>query len=117
MNYQEKANTFAQYGDITYPFISLGEEAGEVLGKIAKAVRKSGGATPSEILHAVREPMTDDESTLRKDIIKELGDVQWQIAACCTELGITLDDIQNENINKLTDRATRGKIVGEGDNR
>lgn len=117
MTYQEKAHTFAKYGDITYPFLSLGEEAGEVLGKIAKAVRKSGGSTPTEILTAVSEPTTEEEITLRNGIIKELGDLQWQLAACCTELKITLEDIQNVNIAKLEGRNLRGTIIGAGDER
>tara|TARA_R110002096_G_scaffold110795_3_gene241967 strand:+ start:3158 stop:3517 length:360 start_codon:yes stop_codon:yes gene_type:complete len=115
--YQKKAMTFAKYGDITYPFLALGEEAGEVLGKLAKAVRKSQGSTPSDILHAVNDPMTQEEITLRNGIIKELGDVQWQLAACCTEIGVTLEDIQNVNIAKLEGREVRGTIIGSGDER
>ena len=95
MNYQEKAATFAKYGDITYPFLALSEEVGEVNGKIAKAVRKSGGKTPSDILYELNMAVTEEQITLRRDIIIELGDVQWQLAACCTELGITLEDIEN----------------------
>lgn len=117
LTYQEKAFTFAKYGDITYPFLSLGEEAGEVLGKLAKAVRKSGGSTPSEIMYAVASPQTIEETELRNAILKELGDIQWQLAACCTELGVTLEDIQNINIAKLEGREIRGTIIGEGDER
>ena len=117
MKYQEKAYTFARYGDITYPFLSLGEEAGEVLGKLAKAVRKSQGSTPTEILEAIVGAQTDSEIKLRSDIIKELGDVMWQLAACCTELNITLEDIQNVNIAKLEGREVRGTIIGSGDDR
>lgn len=117
MKYQQKAFTFAKYGDITYPFLSIGEEAGEVLGKIAKAVRKSNGSTPTELLEALRLPMTPEEVELRNALIKELGDVQWQLAACCTELGITLEDVQNANIAKLEGREVRGTIIGEGDER
>lgn len=118
MTYQEKAYTFAKYGDITYPFLALGEEAGEVLGKLAKAVRKSVGANPSEILEALHfGDGTNEEIKLREDLIKELGDVMWQVAACCTELNVTLEDIQNVNIAKLEGRDLRGTIVGEGDER
>ena len=117
MTYQEKAFTFAQYGDPAYPFASVAEEAGEVLGHINKAVRKSNGSTHSEIVQAIASPMTEDEITLRKKVIKELGDLQWNVAACCSELGITLEDIQNDNINKLSGRKIRGTINGEGDER
>ncbi len=120
MNYQEKAFTFAKYGDITYPFLALGEEAGEVLGKLAKAVRKSGGSTPTKILEVIALTPFDATTAdvgLRDGLIKELGDVMWQLAACCTELGVTLEDIQNVNIAKLEGRNVRGTIVGEGDER
>lgn len=113
MTYQEKAYTFAQYTNKEYPFLALGEEAGEVLGKLAKFVRKNHVSVAGAVAFA-----TDiSKSTIRADLIKELGDVQWQLAACCTELGITLEDIQNVNIAKLSGREVRGTIVGDGDER
>ena len=108
--YQKKAMTFARYADRLYPFMALAEEAGEVMGKIAKFTRKEGH-TPSFY------PSTEAELTLSKDLEKELGDVLWQVQACCKELGITLEQLAESNLAKLSGRAERGTIVGEGDAR
>ncbi len=103
--YQQKAGKFAAYGAnpchrgvALYPFLALAEEAGEVCGKIAKATRKA-------------EPMD------RTAVALELGDVLWQVAACAHEIGFDLDQIATMNLAKLGDRAQRGMIVGEGDDR
>ncbi len=84
-----------------YPALALGEEAGEVLGKIAKFVRKS----------------SDDEAELRELVKKELGDVLYQVSQLAYEFDLSLRDIAEGNVEKLTDRKERGVIVGTGDNR
>lgn len=99
--YQEQAFAFAKYKDPLYPFMALGEEAGEVIGKLAKAMRKTG----------------DWRDADPDDVIKELGDALWQLSACAKELGVTLEEVAQRNIDKLSDRQDRGVIVGEGDNR
>ena len=103
--YQEQAREFAAYGSTPehfgvtlYPFLALAEEAGEVAGKVAKAIRKG-------------------EAIDRDAVALELGDVLWQIAACADELGIGLEDVAVRNLNKLLARQKAGTIVGEGDNR
>jgi len=45
--------------------------------------------------------LTDDFKTRLKD---ELGDVLWYISACADELGITLDEIAEYNVEKLAKR-------------
>ena len=88
--------------DFIYPALGLAEEAGEVAGKFAKAVRDNKGNITAE-----RKP----------EILKELGDVQWFIAELCTILGADLEIVMNMNLNKLADRKERGVIGGSGDNR
>lgn len=110
--YQEKAHKFAVYpysvidGGIstewTYPVMGLTEEAGEVAGKFAKALRDDNGK------------ITDER---KNEIVKELGDVAWMLAEICTDLGIEFEDIFVKNIEKLESRLKRGKINGSGDNR
>lgn len=112
--YQELAALTAVYGDnVEYPFISLGEEAGEVLGKLAKFVRKNDVTMADAIKHAIHNKGSD----LRSDLINELGDLHWQVATCCTELGITLEELQAANLKKLGGRAIRGTLEGSGDDR
>lgn len=110
-NYQEEAFTFAKYpsGKVEgnscswlYPAMALAEEAGEVAGKFAKAVRDKEGFLSEED---------------KKEIGKELGDCLWQISAIAYELNFKLEDIALNNIHKLEDRRARNVISGNGDNR
>lgn len=103
--YQDKAEKYAAYqhapehhGINLYPFLALTEEAGEVAGKVAKALRKG-------------EPIDAGAVSM------ELGDVLWQVAACANEIGYSLSEIAAMNLAKLGSRAARGVIVGEGDDR
>ena len=105
--YHKKAEEFARYLSPAYPFYGLAEEAGEVLGKVAKKARKAVFSHPLY-------DMTDEE---RADIAKELGDVLWMVQACCTQLQYSLNEVAVMNLKKLRSRQERGVIVGEGDNR
>lgn len=100
--YQEQAHTFASYEGYLYPVLGIAEEAGEVAGKFAKAIRDEGGM------------MTEER---RQSAIKELGDVLWMAAEICTNLGVTLEEVMQTNIEKLSDRKRRGVIGGSGDDR
>lgn len=102
--YQIRAVKTAVYPDkhkIVYPAMGLADEAGEVVGKVKKMLRG------------------DYKLTVQKkfEIAKELGDVQWYIACLSRDLGFTLGYIQQLNLEKLEDRAERGTIKGDGDNR
>ena len=101
--YQKLARSTAVYPEeykVVYPALGLCGEAGEVADKIKKTVR---GDTPL------------DEVT--GDIAMELGDVLWYVAVLADDLGITLDQIANWNVDKLQRRMKSNKIKGDGDNR
>lgn len=104
--YQYEALHYAVYDDELYPFLALCEEAGEVIGKIAKLIRKKQYVSN---LYEIEE--------VKAQLKKELGDVLWNVANCCAVLDTTLQEVAEENLDKLADRAERGVIVGEGDNR
>ena len=114
--YQQLAYNFAKYSTPDYPFLALSEEVGEVNGKIAKAVRKVG-ATAADIIFSASVPYNASERELSQQLQSELGDVAWQLAACCTELGLSLEEVCEANLDKLAGRSSRGTIVGSGDNR
>jgi NTP pyrophosphatase (non-canonical NTP hydrolase) len=103
--YQSSAVKTAIYPEqarIIYPALGLANEAGEALGKIKKVIRDHEGAYSPET---------------RAAISAELGDVLWYIAALCNDLGLQMSNVAEENIKKLYDRAERGNIAGDGDNR
>ena len=103
--YQEKARETAVYPNIGnnlwYPALGLGE-SGECQNIVKKVYRdKDGNADANDV----------------RMIVKELGDQLWYIAAVASELGVSLDDVAQLNIDKLRDRAERGALHGSGDNR
>ena len=50
-------------------------------------------------------------------MFKELGDIMWSCAQIAHRFGWSLDEVAQMNLAKLADRAKRGKIIGEGDDR
>lgn len=105
-DYQTKSRKTAGYPAIghpvIYPTLGLANEAGEVAGKVKKIFRDKGGVI----------------SEADRDALKgELGDVLWYLAQVSTELGLSLDEVAEHNIEKLYSRLERGKIGGDGDNR
>lgn len=103
-DYQDKAIQTAKYLDpILYPTLGLTGEAGEVADKVKKVLRDKGGDFEDE--------------AIRKSIMLELGDVLWYIATLSRDLGYTLDEVAQSNVDKLLDRKARNAISGSGDNR
>jgi len=104
--YQEKSRKTAIYPNAgenyVYPTIGLAGETGEVSEKIKKVIRDKNGVVDEETKEAIK---------------KELGDVLWYVSQLATELGLSLDDIAENNIEKLYSRLDRGVINGNGDNR
>ena len=122
--YQEKAMTtcLPTCNNIAYMSMNLCGEVGELLSKIAKAIRKgklfigtsdrdeNGERIMTQTLHGVTEQEMND-------IKKECGDVMWQMAGLCSVLGFSLEDVCRQNLEKLQSRQQRGLIDGDGDNR
>jgi NTP pyrophosphatase (non-canonical NTP hydrolase) len=113
--YQEKAKETAVYPrrfyqvedsvlgidtGIMYNALNLASEAGEITGKIAKAIRKD-------------QPV----DFYIDDIADELGDCLWNISMLAYEMGYSLEHIADKNVKKLQDRMQRNVIIGEGDKR
>ncbi len=105
--YQKKALTTAFHPEkykIIYPALGLGNESGEVMGKIKKWLRGDDGG----------EIMGDE----RKEALKgELGDVLWYLAVLAHDLGLSLEDIAKANLDKLQSRKERDMLKGDGDKR
>ncbi len=107
--YQKQSRKTAKYPgadtpgtNYVYPVLGLVGEAGEVAEKMKKVLRDEAGI------------ITDAK---KEEIKKELGDVLWYIAQLSTELGLSMDDVAQANLDKLFSRLERGKLHGDGDNR
>lgn len=113
--YQKRALNTAVFERPDYPLIALGEEVGEVLGKIAKHGRKKSMSVEEVIIDI--KSKYPDAMELREAVKKELGDVLWQWAVLCDALGFGAHEIAWDNLDKLADRQKRNVLNGEGDNR
>jgi NTP pyrophosphatase (non-canonical NTP hydrolase) len=101
--YKEFTRTTALYPQeeaINYLVLGLASEAGEVAGKLKKAIRDGHGHTE-----------------LRDNIISETSDVVWYVVRLLDELELDIEDVMEYNIQKLTSRQERGVLKGSGDNR
>lgn len=112
--YQGRAQSTAVYPRsiaLLYVALKLAGEAGEVSEKVGKALRK-------ETLYITEYgDLSDVTEDLRRELAKEVGDVLWYVAAIASELGYTLDQIAQMNLDKLQSRSLRNVLIGEGDNR
>lgn len=100
-DYQEFVKTMKVYPEkhaIYYPALGLAGEAGEITEKVKKWLR-------------------GDKELDREGLLKELGDPLWYIASLADDLGYTLQEVVNANVEKLTSRKARGVTRGDGDNR
>lgn len=103
--YQRLSRSTAHYPrqeSLTYPALGLAGEAGEFADHAKKVIRDDGG----EISAERREAMG-----------KELGDVLWYVAQLATELELELDELAQQNLDKLRSRMERGVLSGSGDDR
>ena len=104
-NYQKATIQTAKYPKqmaLVYLSLGIASEAGEVAGKMKKWIRDGGDMTEQEWISSMSS---------------EIGDVLWYAARLADELGLSLSQIAEDNLNKLLDRKARGVIGGSGDNR
>lgn len=103
--YQQKAKTTAKYPGVgefmgmAYCALGLTGEAGETANQIKKVVRDDSSSRTPDRLAKIRH---------------EIGDTLWYLSQLCTELGMNLEEVGQENLDMLAKRAADGKISGEG---
>ena len=102
--YQDQAGLTALYpgrgANPIYPALGLCGEAGEVADKIKKVIRDHQGQF---------------SDPCREAIALELGDVLWYVAQLAHELGYSLENVAQANLDKLASRAESQVISGSGD--
>jgi NTP pyrophosphatase (non-canonical NTP hydrolase) len=95
--YQASASLTAMYprrmSNLEYPTLGLAGEAGEVANIVKKIQRDNDGVITTDV---------------RGKLLDELGDVLWYISACADELGLTLNEIAEYNVQKLAKRHSGG---------
>lgn len=87
--------------NLTYPVLGFVGEAGEVANKYKKVLRGD----------------TDLTEEKRAELIDELSDCLYYLAAVAFELGISMSELAVLNTNKLRSRQFRNVLKGDGDNR
>lgn len=103
--YQQIAHSTAIYPPETglyYTALGLAGEAGELCNKVKKILRDKGGVL---------------DAATRAALVDEASDCCWYIAEFSTAIGVPLSAVIRRNVEKLSDRARRGKLSGEGDAR
>lgn len=110
-DYQEKAmeTCMITCKNDSYMLLNLVAEVGEFAGKIAKAIRKMD-CRFDEGDYLVDKHYLDE-------LKLEAGDILWQLAGVCRNMGWRLDEVAQANLDKLASRQQRGVIDGDGDHR
>ena len=114
--YQQQAMTtcLPEAENFTYMMLNLVGEVGEFAGKVAKAIRKGQvkmkpNGNPCPVISAKMQDVIDYNDALKK----EAGDILWQLSV----MGWRLEEIAQQNLDKLADRKSRQVIDGSGDDR
>lgn len=77
-------------------------ESGEVAEKFKKLIRDKQGV--------ISEPD-------KQEVLKELGEVLWYINSISNQLGSSLEEVAQINLDKVLSRKQRNQTGGSGDNR
>ena len=116
--YQKKAMTtcMESSNNWSYMFMNLVGEVGELSSKVAKAIRKEQmyigeGDKPNHLFFDIFPTCIEIE----EEMMKEAGDILWQLSGICSVMGWSLNDIAQMNLDKLAARKAVGTIDGNGD--
>ena len=121
--YQKKAmeTCLPESDNLFYMLANLIGEVGEFASKAGKHMRKGklhvttmDRNEEGNILHTQVWNVTAEERQL---MLSEIGDILWQTAGLAHVMGISLEDVAEENLLKLSSRQERNLIVGDGDKR
>jgi NTP pyrophosphatase (non-canonical NTP hydrolase) len=121
--YQDKAMStcMPESDNLFYMLANLVGEVGEFANKAGKHMRKgklhittTQRDEEGKILHTQVWNVSDEE---RRLMLSEIGDILWQTAGLAKVMGVTLEEVAEENLAKLASRKQRNVIPGEGDMR
>lgn len=117
--YQNKAMStcMPESDNLFYMLANLVGEVGEFASKAGKHMRKGKlhiTTTQRDDLHTQVWNVSDEERHL---MLSEIGDILWQTAGLAKVMGVTLEEVAEENLAKLASRKQRNVIAGDGDER
>lgn len=121
--YQDKAMStcMPESDNLFYMLANLAGEVGEFASKAGKHMRKGKlhittmqRDEEGKILHTQVWNVSDEERHL---MLSEIGDILWQTAGLAKVMGVTLEEVAEENLAKLASRQQRNVIAGDGDER
>lgn len=120
--YQKKAMGTCMPSCMNYSYMmgNLSAEVGEFQGKVCKAQRHGSISFSNDgdiWWNTDTQSGADVMIEVNQELMKEAGDILWQLAGLCRVMGWNLDDIAQMNLKKLASRQKRGVIDGAGDNR
>lgn len=99
--YQTKAMSYRlESANEAYALLNLAAEVGEFLSIVAKGIRDGS-----------------DQDKMFNSASKELGDIMWMVAAVASDMGLSLEEICNQNLDKLESRKQNNTIQGSGNDR
>ena len=112
--YQERAMTtcMESSNNFSYMLLNLVGEVGEFASKIGKAIRKEQVVIDNNKVVFNEFPTCIEQE---QELMKEAGDILWQLSGLCTVMGWDLEKIAQMNLDKLSARKAIGTIDGSGD--
>lgn len=121
--YQDKAMStcLPESDNLFYMLANLVGEVGEFASKAGKHMRKgklhittTQRDEEGKILHTQVWNVSDEERHL---MLSEIGDILWQTAGLAKVMGVTLEEVAEENLAKLASCKQRNVIAGDSDRR
>ena len=99
-SYQNLAESTAVFQHEYYPYASLMIEAAELADLVCKPLLRGDTA------------LVDSH-----EVLKEAGDVLWNLAVICKRHNIKLSAVASYNLAKVISRQDRGVLMGSGGDR
>lgn len=121
-DYQKKAMTTCMPSseNFSYMFLNLVGEVGEFASKVAKAIRKEQMligelGENNKLFYNVDNVSEEKYKEFEDELKKEAGDILWQLSGLCDVMGWSLEEVAQQNLDKLAARKVAGTIDGNGD--
>ncbi len=99
-------NEYQQLAARTLIAVPDAEYTGDEIMMVWNAIGLAGEA--GEVADHIKKGVFHRHGIDKDKLVKELGDNLWYIAALCTKLGVTLENVMQLNIDKLRKRYPDG---------